>query len=93
MKVAAGRWAGNKPFFFWPKKKKYSLAEHYLLKCSNCNFEKDCYTSKRTIHNGKQSYFDVNVRSVHAAEGMGFSGLSQFCASMDLTLTCYIWGI
>ena len=27
---------------------------------------------------------DVNVRSVHAAQGMGQRGLHHFCASMDL---------
>ena len=59
-----------------PGKKRYGLTEHYVLQCSNCHFEKNCYTSKRTINDGKQSYFDVNVRSVHAAHG--------------LTTTCYV---
>ena len=67
-----------------PNKKRYGLAEHYLLKCSNCKHEKSCYTSKRTVEAERQSYYDVNIRSVHAAQGMGHDGLSQFCSTMDL---------
>ena len=28
-----------------PNKKRYGLAEHYLLKCSNCKHEKSCHAS------------------------------------------------
>ena len=35
-------------------KKKYGLAENYLIKCSNCKHGKSCYTSKRTVKAERQ---------------------------------------
>ena len=69
-----------------PVKVKYGLAEKYILKCDNCGHEKSKYTCiRRTIRENKQSYFDINVRSVLASQGMGQSSLTQFCSTMGLT--------
>ena len=51
----------------------------------NCGHEKSNYACRRTIRENKQSYFDINVRSVLASQGMGQSGLTQFCSTMGLT--------
>ena len=59
-------------------KKQYGLAEHVLIKCEKCKYEKGACTRRRIER-------DVNVRSVHASQGMCHSGLRKCCASMDLT--------
>ena len=49
-------------------KKRYGLAENYLIKCSNCKHGKSCYTSKRTVKAERQSYYDVNIRFMQHKE-------------------------
>ena len=49
-------------------KKRYWLAENYLIKCSNCKHGKSCYTSKRTVKAERQSYYDVNIRFMQHKE-------------------------
>ena len=69
-------------------KPNYGLAENFILKCIYCKNEKLCWTSKKTVQEGrnsrKVSFYDVNIRSVLASQAMGYSQLSQFCATMDL---------
>ena len=69
-------------------KPNYGLAENFILKCIYCKNEKLCWTSKKTVQEGrnsrKASFYDVNIRSVLASQAMGYSQLSQFCATMDL---------
>ena len=69
-------------------KPNYGLARNFILKCIYCKNEKLCWTSKQTVQEGrntrKASFYDVNIRSVLVSQAMGYSQLSQFCATMDL---------
>ena len=58
--------------------------QNNLMKRQNCKQEQSCYASKRTVKKSKARFFEVNIRSVHAVQGIWHSGLSQVCASMDL---------
>ena len=67
-----------------PSKKRFSFAEHFIMRCEICKYEKSSNTSKRKKKDGKESFFDINVRTVHAAQCIGHSGLTQICAALDL---------
>ena len=62
------------------------FAEPFIMKCQKCKQERSCYTNERTVKKSMESFFDVNIRSVHAGQGIGHSGLSQMCASTYINM-------
>ena len=58
------------------------MSQKLVLRCNICLKSSSFQSSPQVCHNGP---YDVNVRAVHAAssQGLGHSGLTQFCASMD----------
>ena len=59
------------------------LCEVLSWKCLHCLSSTPFQTSKRC--NKSINCYDVNLRSVMAAQQIGHSGLQKFCGSMDMT--------
>ena len=68
---------------FQRNSKRQGLSESLFFRCSCCNIETPLSTSKRLGGKGGGAH-DVNRRSVLASHHMGQSGLSNFCATMNL---------
>ena len=65
---------------FQCNKRKNGLAESLFVRCLNCGFKTDFWSSKALP--GKRGSFEVNRRSVIAS--VGRKNLSKFCAKMNL---------
>lgn len=58
---------------------KKGLSEFLRLTCMNCGFSKNFQTSKR-----QNRFYEVNIRSVLAAQPVGRAGLETFCGIINL---------
>ena len=68
--------------------KRKGLANFILVKCTNCGFTLQKYTSKTVQNIGKPGMqsFDANLRSAYAFIrcGLGHRGIEKFCGMMNM---------
>ena len=68
--------------------KRKGLANFILVKCTNCSFTLQKYTSKTVQNIGKPGMqsFDVNLRSVYTFRrcGVGHRGIQTFCGMINI---------